>query len=111
MFYHFYTNNTSPKSSDTSLNKIFSNFSNGSISGKSDSFLLKDYLSSSLALKNFLSKTYPNLSGIEDDFFETLYKKFGLIAGDRLGAFTLISDTNSNDSRLQKLEMVLESGF
>jgi len=108
----FYQTKSSPKSSDKSLETIFSNFSNGKMTGKSDSFLLKDYLTSLLALNGFLRKTYPNLSGIEDDFFDTLYKKFGLIAGDRLGAFVLFSEKQkSQDENLLKLEKVLESGF
>ena len=36
--------------------------------GSVDSFLLDDFLHSLSALKVFLTKTFPNLSGIEDEF-------------------------------------------
>ena len=69
-----------------------------------------DYLYCFLFFKVFLEKTYPNLQCIEDEFYYTLYKKFGLLVGDKLGEFVLFSENkNTDDKNLAQLEQVLFS--
>jgi len=51
------------------------------------------------------------LKGIEEDFFETLYKIFGAIVGNRLGGFLLyLKEKNTKDEILGQAESILESG-
>jgi len=107
----FYLSNSNANSENQSLAQIFKDFFEGHKAVPNNSFLLKHYLHSLENLKNFLSKTYPNLSGIEDEFFETLYKRFAVIVGNNLGAFVLFAQNeNLKDNRLEQIEKILDSG-
>ena len=56
-------------------------------------------------------KSFPNLQGLEVEFFETLYKIFGVIIGNRFGGFVLFSRKYNPESKdLDELENILESG-
>jgi len=105
-----YSNNSKSKTTDSSLNQIFENFFDEQRVSKTESFLIKDYESSLQNFKNFLKKTYPNLSGIEDDFFNTLYKIFGVVVGNRLGGFVLFAKQKSKSNILEQINKTLESG-
>jgi len=105
-----YSNNSKSKTSDSSLNQIFENFFDKERIVKTESFLIKDYQSSLQNFKNFLKKTYPNLSSIEDDFFNTLYKIFGVVVGNRLGGFILFAKQKSKSNILEQINKTLESG-
>ena len=97
-----------PKSFDSSLNSIFEDFSHDHKTVK-NSYLLQDLLASLQIFQNFLNKSYPNLSGLQNDFYATIYKLFGVIIGNRLGGFVLFAKNNSlKDNNLEKLEMALE---
>jgi len=107
----FYSSNSSPKSENNSLTNIFNELSDGHKMVKNDSFLLKDYLHSLKVIRTFLTKTYPNLSGIEEEFFETLYKRFGVIVGNHLGRFVLFAEQHKlKDTSLEKIEKIVDSG-
>ncbi len=107
----FYSSNSNPKSENHSLTNIFNEFSDGNKMVKNDSFLLKDYLHSLNVIRTFLTKTYPNLSGIEEEFFETLYKRFGVIVGNHLGGFVLFAEQHKlKDTSLEKIEKIVDSG-
>jgi len=108
---NFYSSRSKAKSMEPSIEKLFENFNGTYEVVKDDSFLLKDYLGSLLRFKNYLSKTYPNLEDIQDEFFDTLYKIFGVIIGNRLGGFFIFTKKhNSKIKNLEELEKVLESG-
>jgi len=107
----FYSPNSKATSVDNSLQIIFKDFSSNHNYVKNENFLLDDYLHSLSALKTFLTQTYPNLLGIEDEFFETLYKKFGVLVGNRLGALVLFAEKQKlKDKNFEQLEKILTSG-
>jgi len=106
----FYSADLIPKYSDKSLDEIFKKLNSNTKRTIRDSFLLEGYLVSIKQFMNFLKKNYPNLSGLEDDFYESLYKKFGLICGNRLGSFCLNNTNSSNEKNFEKISKILESG-
>jgi len=107
---NFYPSNSKANSMEPSLEKLFKNFNKNIVQIREDSFLLKDYLGSLDRLKNYLMKSFPNLKGLEVEFFETLYKIFGVIIGNRLGGFVLFSRKYNLESKdLDELDNALES--
>jgi len=103
---------TKEKSNATnpSLDEIFQQFSKLSEIGQKN-FLFEDYQNSLNQFQIFLKRTFPNLSGIEEDFYDTLYKLFAVIIGDRLGGFALhVKNQKSKDEGLDKIINSLENG-
>jgi len=96
--------------SDPSLDKIFQQFKKPTKTTQ-NSFLLDDYQSSLNRFQIFLKRTYPNLSGLENDFYDTLYKLFAVICGDRLGGFALQTKNQKlEDDELDRITTLLERG-
>jgi len=98
------------KNSNQSLDQIFQQFY---LPQKlpHENFLLEDYLAALIRFENFLKNLYLNISGLDEDFYDTLYKLFAIIVGDRLGGFSLQTQNQTQDKELEKITILLESGI
>jgi len=103
-----YSINANSKSSDESLEPLFQKFPKPTSTPKNH-FLLDDYQNSLNHFQTFLKNTYPNISGMEIDFYDTLYKLFAVIIGDRLGSFSM-EFKDISDKNLERIILTLEGG-
>ena len=97
------------KKCDKSLAMLFEKFPQ-STSTPNDYFLLEDFQSALNRFQIFLKSSYPNINGLESDFYDTLYKLFGVIVGDRLAGFSLALKEGIEDKQFEKIVPILEGG-
>jgi len=103
------SSNQQSKNFDSSLDDLFAKFPRAQ--GIKNSFLLLDYQHSLNNFQLFLQKTYPNISGIEKDFIDTLYKLFSTIVGGRLaGLEKNMIQRKIKDDDLEKIVSFLSGG-
>jgi hypothetical protein len=81
----------------------------GALSGRS--LLAERYLISLGTLEEWLSKSHQDLSGVEAQFFDTLYKMCAVEIGHALGEFMAYgTDAGSHEERASELDRFLSEG-
>jgi hypothetical protein len=108
----FFNSNLVPTSKDDSLDLIFSKLSYRMNRKSADeSILVTQFIGTSMDFGNYLINSYPSIKGIENEFYEALYKICGWVVGNTLGGFKVFAEKNNMkmDASDQKIEDVVGS--